>query len=52
MYAIRSYYVQLFSRGADFTKELLVENERLRTSLAQLEQAQDDASKTPSYNFV
>jgi len=40
-------FLQLFSRGAEFTKELLVENERLRTSLARLEQAQDDASKTP-----
>lgn len=40
-------FLQLFSRGAEFTKELLVENERLRTNLAQLEQTQEDASKTP-----
>jgi hypothetical protein len=40
-------FMQLFSRGAEFTKELLVENERLRANLAQLEQAQTDASKTP-----
>jgi len=40
-------FLQLFSRGAEFTKELLVENERLRTNLAGLEQEQTDASKTP-----
>jgi hypothetical protein len=40
-------FLQLFSRGAEFSKELLIENERLRASLAVLEQAQVDASKTP-----
>ena len=40
-------FLQLFSQGAEFTKELLVENERLRASLAALEQKQTDASKTP-----
>ncbi len=40
-------FLQLFSRGAEFSKELLVENERLRESLAVLEQKQTDASKTP-----
>ncbi len=40
-------FLQLFSRGAEFTKELLIENERLRASLAVLEQEQADASKTP-----
>jgi hypothetical protein len=40
-------FLQLFSRGAEFTKELLIENERLRASLAVLEQEQTDASKTP-----
>ena len=40
-------FLQLFSRGAEFSKELLVENERLRASLAELEQEQVDASKSP-----
>ncbi len=40
-------FLQLFSRGAEFTKELLVENERLRANLSSLEQEQTDASKTP-----
>jgi len=40
-------FLQLFSRGAEFTKELLVENERLRANLMVLEQAQTDASRTP-----
>jgi DNA-binding transcriptional regulator GbsR (MarR family) len=40
-------FLQLFSRGAEFTKELITENERLRANLAALEQEQADASKTP-----
>jgi len=36
-------FLQLFSRGAEFSKELLIENERLRASLAVLEQEQVDA---------
>ena len=40
-------FLQLFSRGAEFSKVLLIENERLRASLAVLEQEQTDASKTP-----
>ena len=40
-------FLQLYSRGAEFTKELLVENERLRESLAVIEQEQANASKTP-----
>jgi GAF domain-containing protein len=40
-------FLQLFKRGAEFTKELLVENERLRRSLANLEQEQADATRTP-----
>ncbi len=39
--------LQIFKRGAEFTKELLVENERLRGTLAKLEQEQADASRTP-----
>ena len=40
-------FLQLFKRGADFTKELLVENERLRSRLLMLEQEQVTASRTP-----
>jgi GAF domain-containing protein len=40
-------FLQLFKRGAEFTKELLVENERLRSRLAMLEQEQVAASRTP-----
>ncbi|HXV37836.1 MAG TPA: GAF domain-containing protein [Myxococcota bacterium] len=40
-------FLQAFSRGAEFTKELLVENARLRERLAALEQEQADASRTP-----
>jgi GAF domain-containing protein len=40
-------FLQLFSRGADFTRELLVENERLRNSLAQLENEQSAAARSP-----
>ncbi len=40
-------FLQLFKRGAEFTKELLVENERLRGTLAKLEQEQADATRTP-----
>jgi GAF domain-containing protein len=40
-------FLQLFKRGAEFTKELLVENERLRGTLATLEQEQADATRTP-----
>ncbi len=40
-------FLQIFSRGAEFTKELLVDNERLRAKLVGLEQEQTDASRTP-----
>ena len=40
-------FLQLFSRGADFTRELLIENERLRNSLAQLENEQAAAARSP-----
>jgi len=40
-------FLQLFSRGAEFTKEILLENERLRGKLAALEEEQAAASKTP-----
>ena len=40
-------FLQLFKRGALFTKELLVENERLRGRLARLEDEQASAARTP-----
>ena len=40
-------FLQLFKRGADFTRELLVENERLRASLAQFESEQSAAARSP-----
>lgn len=40
-------FLQLFKRGAEFTKELLVENERLRGQLARLEDEQTAAVRTP-----
>jgi nitrate/nitrite-specific signal transduction histidine kinase len=40
-------FLQLFTRGANFTRELLVENERLRSALAHLEDEQSAAARTP-----
>jgi hypothetical protein len=40
-------FLQLFRRGADFTRELLRENERLRRELADLCQQQDAAAQSP-----
>jgi nitrate/nitrite-specific signal transduction histidine kinase len=40
-------FLQLFKRGADFTKELLRENERLRRRLAQVEEQQQQAARSP-----
>ncbi|MDH3519143.1 MAG: GAF domain-containing protein [Myxococcales bacterium] len=40
-------FLALFKRGAEFSKELLVENERLRTELARLEDRQNSAAQTP-----
>jgi len=40
-------FLQLFKRGAQFTKELLVENEKLRSRLARLEDEQNAAARTP-----
>ena len=40
-------FLQLFKRGAEFTKQLLVENEHLRRRLAHLEQEQAAAAQSP-----
>jgi len=40
-------FVQLFSRGADFTREMLRENERLRAELAQVRDRQESAAQNP-----
>jgi len=40
-------FLQLFTRGADFTRELLVENKRLRGALAQIEDEQSAAVRSP-----
>ena len=37
----------LFKRGAEFSKELLKENERLRMQLAQIEDRQQSAAQSP-----
>ncbi len=37
----------LFKRGADFTKELLTENERLRARIAQMSEEQESAAQNP-----
>jgi len=41
-------FVQLFNRGMEFTRELLRENEGLRRRLAELEDEQQNAARTPS----
>jgi regulator of replication initiation timing len=40
-------FVQLFNRGAEFTREMLRENERLRTELAQIRDRQESAAQNP-----
>lgn len=40
-------FLQLFRRGADFTRELLRENERLRRELSDVCQQQDTAARNP-----
>ncbi len=47
LFAHGEEFLQFFKRGAEFTKELLVENERLRGKLATLRQEQSDAARTP-----
>jgi len=41
-------FLQLFHRGMDFTRELLRENERLRRRLAELEDEQQSAARSPA----
>jgi hypothetical protein len=40
-------FLNAFKRGAEFTKELIHENERLRRELAQVEQTQQEAAQDP-----
>jgi hypothetical protein len=40
-------FLKLFSRGAEFTKELLKDNEKLRRRLVQLQTQQDSAAQNP-----
>ena len=40
--------LQLFNRGLEFTRELLHENERLRRRLAELEDEQQNAARSPA----
>jgi nitrate/nitrite-specific signal transduction histidine kinase len=39
--------LQIFRRGAEFTKELLTENERLRTTMRDLDSRQQEAAQDP-----
>ncbi len=41
-------FITLFRKGADFTRELLEENQRLRLALADLEGRQHNAAQSPS----
>ena len=41
-------FLALFHRGMDFTRELLRENERLRRRLAELEDEQQNAARSPA----
>jgi nitrate/nitrite-specific signal transduction histidine kinase len=40
-------FLSLFTRGAEFTKDLLKENERLRAQLAAIEERQESAARNP-----
>ena len=40
-------FLRLFKRGAEFTQELLTENERLRRRLMEFEARQDSAARSP-----
>jgi hypothetical protein len=47
LFARGEEFLTLFRRGAEFTKELLRENERMRHQLVQLEQEQRTAARNP-----
>ncbi len=47
IFARAEEFLGMFSRGADFTRELLEENERLRTRLANVEDKQELAAQSP-----
>jgi transcriptional regulator with GAF, ATPase, and Fis domain len=45
-------FLQAVRRGMEFTKELLSENERLRRRLAELDEAQQNAARSPEDRFL
>ncbi len=47
LFASGEEFLQVFQRGAEFTRELLRENERLRRTLAYMEDAQQTAARSP-----
>ena len=47
LFARGDEFLALFSRGAEFTKELLRENQRLRSRLMEVEDKQESAARTP-----
>jgi len=47
LFARGEEFLQLFNRGAEFTRELLQENERLRAELMRLENHQRSAARDP-----
>jgi transcriptional regulator with GAF, ATPase, and Fis domain len=47
LFAKGEEFLSLFTRGAEFTKDLLKENERLRTRLMDVEERQETAARNP-----
>jgi hypothetical protein len=47
IFARAEEFLGMFSRGADFTRELLQENERLRSQLANVHDQQETAAQSP-----
>jgi len=47
LFARGDEFLSLFSKGAEFTKELLRENERLRSELMALEDRHQSAARNP-----
>ena len=47
LFAKGDEFLAMFTRGAEFTKELLRENERLRATLMDVEDRQVSAARTP-----
>jgi regulator of replication initiation timing len=47
LFARGEEFLALFTRGAEFTKELMKENERLRSRVAEVEDKQETAARNP-----